>query len=272
MMVSRSPRPALRPFLKSVWASDERAFRGGADRELVLPTGTMHVVFRLDHPLRLFDSLEDRCGRTLDHAIVGGARAAFYVRDISKPMRSVGAQLQPGAAEVLLGVPASELADRHTPLVELWGRAAHEVRERLLEAEHPERRLDVFESLLAARLPKVRGVHPAVAHALARFAATTDVRKVVEESGYSHRRFIALFRQAVGLTPKLYSRVLRFQGALQRTAEKPDASWVDLALEAGYSDQSHFNREFREFAGLPPGEYRKISPARTHHVAIAAMG
>src|SRR5258708_33665452 len=69
-------------------------------------------------------------------------------------MRSVGAQLRPGAAEVLLGVPASELADRHTPLGELWGRAAHEVHERLLEAGHPERRLDVFESLLAARLPK----------------------------------------------------------------------------------------------------------------------
>jgi len=272
MMVSRSPRPALRPFLKSVWAADERAFRGGADRELVLPTGAMHVVFRLDHPLHLFDGLEDRCGRTLDHAIVGGARAAFYVRDISKPMRSVGAQLQPCAAEVLLGVPASELADRHTPLVELWGRAAHEVHERLLEAGHPERRLDVFESLLAARLPKVRGVHPAVAHALSRFAATTNMRKVVEESGYSHRRFIALFRQAVGLTPKLYSRVLRFQGALERAAAKSDAPWIDLALEAGYRDQSHFNREFREFAGLPPGEYRKISPAWPHHVPIAAMG
>ena len=50
-----------------------------------------------------FDGLEDRCGRTIDHAIVGGARAAFYVRDISKPVRSVGAQLQPGAAEILLG-------------------------------------------------------------------------------------------------------------------------------------------------------------------------
>src|SRR5258708_12734823 len=104
MMVSRSPRPALRPFLKAVWA-DERAFRGGAERELVLPTGAMHVVFRLDHPLHLFDSLEDRCGRTLDHAIVGGARAAFYVRDVSKPIRPVGAQLRPGAAEVLFSVP-----------------------------------------------------------------------------------------------------------------------------------------------------------------------
>jgi AraC-like DNA-binding protein len=155
--------------------------------------------------------------------------------------------------------------------VELWGRAAHEIRERLLEAGHLELRLDVFESVLAARLPKVRGVHPAVAHALARFAAATDVREVVEESGYSHRRFIALFRQAVGLTPKLYSRVLRFQDALARAAARQEASCVDLALEAGYSDQSHFNREFREFAGLPPGEYRRISPAWAHHVAIAAM-
>lgn len=271
MLVSRLPHPALRPFVKSVWVSDERGFRCGAERELVLPTGTMHVVFRLDHPVRVFDGLEDRRGRMLDHAIVGGARAAPYVRDISKPARSVGAQLQPGAAEILLGVPASELADRHTPLVDLWGREVHEVRERLLEIREPERRLALFESLLAARLPRVCGVHPAVAHALARFSATSAVGEVVEESGYSHRRFIALFRRAVGLTPKIYCRVLRFQCALRRAAVKPDTSWVDLALETGYSDQPHFNREFREFAGVPPGEYRKLSPAWTNHVPLASM-
>jgi AraC-like DNA-binding protein len=268
MLVLRVPRPALRPFVKTLWVAAENTFTGGADRELVLPTGTVHLVFRLDEPLRLFESLDDPHGRTVDYSIVGGARAAYYIRDISKPMHSVGAQLQPGAAE-LLGAPAGELAGCHTPLEELWGREARVVRERLLEAALPDRQLDVFESVLASRLPRVRGVHPAVALALERFEATAQIREIVHESGYSHRQFIAVFRQAVGLTPKLYGRVLRFQAALARTAAEPGASWVDLALAAGYSDQSHFNREFREFAGIPPGEYRKLSPARPHHVPVA---
>jgi len=257
--------------VKSLWASEETVARGGpgAERERVLPTGTAHVVFRLSAlPLRLFDGLDDAEGRTIGHAVVGGPRAGFYVRDVSQPVRSVGAELHPGAAEALLAVPAEELAGRHTPLDELWGAAAGRARERLLEADNVARRLDLFESLLAERLPRVRGIHPAVAHALERFAVNVQVRAVVTASGYSHRRFIALFRRAVGLPPKLYCRVLRFRGALDRMAGDRSASWADLALTAGYSDQPHFSREFRELAGLSPGHYRRIAPASAHHVPI----
>ncbi len=268
MLISRPPQAALRPFLKSLWISNERTSPGGSGRELVLPTGGMHLVFRLDHPLHLYDGLDDRRGRTVGHAVVGGARAAFYTRDISRPTRSVGAQLHPGAAELLLGVPAGELAQRHTPLGDLWGSAAGEVHQRLLEAEQPQRQLDLFESVLGARLPRVRGVHPAVAHALSRFAVTSDIGEIVNQCGCSHRRFIALFHHAVGLTPKLYCRVLRFQDALGRVAAMPAASRAQSACAAGYSDQPHFNREFREFAGLSPGEYRKLSPAQAHHVPL----
>src|SRR5229473_2952094 len=76
---------------------------------------------------------------------------------------------------------------------------------------------DTLESLLVARLP-IRGLHPVVACALERFAASTEVREVVRQSGYSHRRFIALFRRAV-----------------ERTFAARDASLADIALDVGYS-------------------------------------
>ena len=229
----------------------------------------MHLVFRLsDQPLRLFDDINDRNGRELGYAIVGGARSNFYVRDVSEPTSSVGAQLLPGASEFLFGVPADELAERHTPLEDLWGQSAVDQRDRLLEADSLERRLDIFESLLMARLPRVYGLHPAVAHALERFTTTADVGEVVRETGYSHRRFIALFSRAAGLTPKIFCRVLRFQRAVELTAANQSPSRVDVALAAGYSDQPHFNRQFREFAGVTPGEYEQISPPSPNHVPI----
>jgi AraC-like DNA-binding protein len=265
MRLIRIPAPALRPFVKLLWASEDTAV--SAEREHVLPTGRMHLVVRLsDHPLRLFAGPDDETGRTVDLAVVGGARATFYVRDVSHPLDSVGAELHPGAADVLLGAPAGALAEAHTSLGDLWGRAAAEVRERLLEAGDPARRLDLFEAFLAARLPPVRGLHPAIAHALGRFAVDADVGNVVAETGYSHRRFIGLFHGAVGLTPKRYSRVLRFRRALERLTD--ETSWAQVALAAGYSDQPHFNREFREFAGVSPGAYRRVSPAGSHHVPI----
>jgi AraC-like DNA-binding protein len=90
---------------------------------------------------------------------------------------------------------------------------------------------------------------------------------VVGESGCSHRTFIALFRRAVGLTPKRYCRVLRFRRALQDTAAG-SGSLADLAAAAGYRDQAHFNRDFREFAGVTPGEYCRASPRAPHHLPI----
>jgi AraC-like DNA-binding protein len=233
----------------------------------------MHLVFRLtEHPLRLFDGVESLAGRAIGLAVVGGVRASVYVRDVSEPVRSVGAQLHPGASDLLFGVPAGELAGRHTALEDLWGEFAGEARERLLEADGPERQLELLESLLAARLPRVRALHPAVAHALEWLGPCANVGDVVRQAGWSHRRFIALFRSATGLTPKLYCRLLRFQDAIRRIAANPKASWVDVALEAGYSDQPHLNREFREFAGLTPGEYRALSPPQSHHVPVRPAG
>jgi AraC-like DNA-binding protein len=271
MLLKRDPPPSLRPFVKSLWVADQTNEQrpSESDREYVLPTGHMHLVFRLsDHALRLFDDAQDSTGHILGRAIVGGTRSTYYTRDISKPSCSIGAMLLPGAAEHLFGVPADELAERHTLLDDLWGQAANSAHEQLIETSSPEQKMDLLESLLAARLPAVRGLHPAVASALEQFWTTTDVRKVVMTSGYSHRRFIALFRRAVGLTPKLYCRVLRFQRALEHVAAHPSASWVDLALDAGYSDQPHFTREFREFAGLTPEQYRKASPSFAHHVPV----
>jgi AraC-like DNA-binding protein len=229
----------------------------------------MHLVFRIsDHPVRIYSGVDDNKGRALSHAVVGGARAMYYVRDTSPYSRSVGAQFYPGAAELLLGFPAAELADRHTALEDLWGSQAHTIRGRLVEAVAPERQLAIFESILASRLPRVRAMHPAVAHALQQFALTQTVSHVAKTSGYSHRRFIALFQHSVGLTPKLYCRVFRFQQALQALASGPTVPVAQIALAAGYSDQAHFTRDFQEFAGVAPGHYRELKPAQANHIPI----
>jgi len=272
MLLRRSPRPDLVPFVKFLWISDQATEQRlvEAQREHVLPTGMMHLVFRIsDQPLRLYDGAEDASGHGLGFAVVGGARSTYYVRDISKPACSVGALLHPGAAESLFGLLADEIAGHHVRLEDLWGSPANFARERLLDAHLPERQLEMLETLLASRLRSPRGLHPAVAHALERFKTVHAVHDAVARSGYSHRQFVSRFRRAVGLTPKVYCRVLRFQKVLSHVTTNRLASFADLALAAGYSDQSHFNREFREFTGVTPGEYRRILPSLTHHLPLS---
>lgn len=261
-MLCRPPHPLLRPFVSTLWASDAPA---AGSREIVLPTGAMHLVLRLtDAPLIVYDGAAPG-GRELGCALVGGARTAAYVRDVSRPSRSVGAMLRAGAAELLFGVPADALAERHTRLDDLWGASAAEARDRVRAAASPADQLDVFERVLAARLPRAGALPPVVADALARLDSGDDVAAVVGASGYSHRAFIEVFRRAVGLTPKRWGRVRRLARALGQPGGAP---WAEVAHAAGYSDQAHFAREFRAMAGVTPGAYRAAAPAQTHHVPV----
>ena len=94
--IARPPRPALRPFVSLVWVWDRDGSVDGdiGDRERMLGSAATHLVFRLsDPPVRLFDDIGDRKGTSLGHAVVGGARATFYLRDTPRAVRSVGARL-----------------------------------------------------------------------------------------------------------------------------------------------------------------------------------
>ena len=268
-MLQREPPPALRSFVRKLWAIEPTA-GGPVLRERVLPSARMHLVFRSStHSLRILDDPRDRRGSSFGHAIVGGARAGAYLREVLPGGASVGAELRAGACMGLFGVPADVLADRHTLLEDLWGAQTMRARDRIFSARGAAARLDAFVEILAARLPRVHGLHPAVATALAGFRESPEVHAMVAASGYSHRHFIAVFQRETGLTPKRFCRVQRFRTLLAHAAARPALSWTELALAHGYSDQPHFNREFRAFAGMAPGEYRRAAPRYPHHVPLA---
>lgn len=241
---------------------------GGTDaRERVLPTGLMHIAMRLSGAPLMLVSDSGAVREAAGMGLVGGARTTSYMRVLS-PGRSVGVQLQAGAATLLFGVPAHELAERHTSLDEVWGPAATELRQRLATIDDPDALLVTLEQFLLARLPRVRGIDPAIALALDLFRRSEPVAAVVDRIGWSHRRFIDRFQATVGMSPKRFCRVRRLSRVIHLAARRPAASLAELALDAGYSDQPHFTREFREISGMTPGEYRAAKPATPHHVPI----
>lgn len=275
MHLQRQPVPALRPYIATIWATEGDTGDGVAApapfaqprREHVLPTGAMHLVFRLcDSPLWLLDADDGRRVQRLGQAIVGGTRSRYCVREMSAPSFSVGVALRPGASTLLFGAPADELAERHTPLEDLWDAAARTTHQRLIEARGAAQRMALLEAMLLARLPPVHGMHPAIAEALAQAHLLDSVGEAVKRSGFSHRHFVSLFRHAVGLAPKAYQRVLRFQRALRGAHGGGGGDFASVAIDAGYSDQAHFNREFVEFTGVTPSAYRRAAPAEANHL------
>ncbi|WP_187775554.1 helix-turn-helix domain-containing protein [Luteimonas suaedae] len=253
------PSARLRPYVASLWVGERPV---APDREQVLPTGTMHIALRLQGgPVRLYGDRGSTCVQHAGDALVAGARAGSYWKDASVPTRTVGVQLRPGAARALFGASAAEFSDRHVPLDDAWGRDGTWLREALHEARDPHAQLAALEAALLARLAP-RAMHPSVARALAQIRAIPSAERLPAVAGISQRHFIAQFREATGLSPKRYARVCRFQYLLRLMEAGRGHPLAELASAAGYSDQSHCNREFLALAGTTPHAWQLQRRAR----------
>jgi AraC-like DNA-binding protein len=176
---------------------------------------------------------------------------------IRSGQRSVTARFQLGAAEALLGVPASQVAGRIVDLGELWGAAASErLCARLADARDTVDAAVVLDAAIAERLLATQGMHARAAVQLALAAADkltrANVSTVAAELGVSERHLRRSFLEAVGVSPKAFAKLARFHRALGAARREADAGWAGIAAAAGYYDQAHLISEFRAIAGVTP--------------------
>jgi AraC-like DNA-binding protein len=205
-------------------------------------------------------------------SVVHGPQSRHYIVGPKPRGTAVGVSFRPGGVGYVLGVAMSELADRHVCLAALWGRRAEQLRQRLAVATNPRTAFQVMERYLSARIQAPLLMHPAVAYALASSGQTARVADIQRRTGYSPRYFIAKFNESVGVTPKQYYRIQRFNRVTQRLASNQQIALADLAAALGYFDQAHLTREFREFAGVAPTRYSGEFHSPLHHRLAASAG
>lgn len=160
----------------------------------------------------------------------------------------------PGRSRELLGVPIRELADRVVPIDELW--PANRLRDSLVGAK----RSDSMALIEAALVERSRGCkatpkHDALMSHAIRSLDTSKGRVaiVARDLGLSERHLRRLFLDEVGMTPKHYARIAR----LQRVMSQPSSPWIIAAADAGFHDQAHLIREFRDLLDVTPAAFRK---------------
>jgi AraC-like DNA-binding protein len=268
----RTYRPAspLAGFVDYIWAYN--GFDSPKLKERIFPTGTFEIVFNLQRDaLRISQSLGSE-PRRFSGAVVSGPYEAGFFTETTEEAAVIGVHFKPGGALPFLGISADEFANMHLDLGKIWGPAASETRERLFAATCSRQQFRLLENLLLARLRRPSEHHPAVALALEGFSKDNTrsvVRKLAREAGYSDRRFIDLFRVEVGLKPKLFNRIQRFQRLLAHVHRAAQPNWSELALNHGYFDQSHFIRDFVGFTGVSPADYvNRLNHFRTKDLRV----
>jgi len=129
----------------------------------------------------------------------------------------------------------------------------------------------VLENWLIQAATRPLEHRPAVSFALKEFQrdpAFIKCGEMAERVGFSQRRFIQIFRDEVGLTPKLFCRVQRFLEVIKAIGTRETVDWLDLALACGYFDQAHFIHEFQEFSSLTPNKYLELRTEHFRHVLV----
>lgn len=95
-----------------------------------------------------------------------------------------------------------------------------------------------------------------------------SINRLSEKVGYSQKHLIKIFKEHVGVTPKEFLKIIRFQKAIQEIEDNSTANWTSVAFECGYYDQAHFINDFKEFSGFTPSQYLKMQRDFTNYVAV----
>jgi len=185
---------------------------------------------------------------------VAGLGDAYALVEHTGHQRGMQVDLTATAARRLFGMPLSEIANRIVSLPDLLPAEHRSLAERLDALRTWPERFAIVDALLRQRVLGSSIDTARVERALARIEATGGrlaLGALARELGCSHKHLIALFRDQVGVNPKLFARLVRFERAMSG-ARAGSHSWADLALEHGYCDQAHLAREVAHFTGLTP--------------------
>jgi AraC-like DNA-binding protein len=244
-MIRRSAPDALRPHVLGYLGYHE--VTPGPFRRLEVPSGEVHVIISFGP--------EVRCPAPI-RSFVAAPHSRHAIVDSDGEQHGIELRLTPVGTHMLLGVPMHELADRVVAIEDLLGRDGAELPERLYEAAWPQR-FALLDRLLARRLEDARPPAAGVEHTWSRLVQThgrATVETLADEVGWSRRHLFGRFREHTGLPPKVFARILRFQRAATLMADPHGPSLCEIALDCGYYDQAHLNRDFRAFAGRTPTE------------------
>ena len=270
LLLKHKPARPLSDFVDVLWLYE--GYDVPHERERLLPDGTVELVVNLrEDCCRVYDPQHPHLFSTIPGCVVSGPRTEFFVIDTAGEASTIGVHFRPGGAFPFLKVPPTELTDQSVALECLWGRGSPRLRERLLAAVSPQQKFHVLECSLLEQLTKPLERHPAVHYAVQQFwvgKACPSIRELVDKLGFSQRRFIQRFSDEVGLTPKLFSRVSRFQRVIQTAHPRQEINWAQLALACGYYDQAHFIHDFQGFAGIKPSEYLERKTPHVNHVPM----
>jgi AraC-like DNA-binding protein len=251
-MVTAAPHPSLRMHVRRYIGWWEHRTTPLYRREV--PTAEVPLIINFGAPIRLFDVV-DRTRSTELGSFATGAYDTHVIVEANGSQGGMQIDFTILGMRLFLGRPLADLTNRGVGLEDILGADGRRVTMELHDAGRWQDRFDLLDREIGARIAAAKKPAPEVLCTWKRIVDSrglVSIGALVNETGWSQKHLISQFREHIGLAPKAFARVMRFGHAVERLRRGKHASLTDLALDCGYYDQSHFDRDFRVFSGVTP--------------------
>ena len=248
-----SPPPYLKNYVRYFWVLESDGTSEPAKKLLPLADGCPGIIFQHSS----VGSFSDSAHEHLPEIFLYGQTVKPTELNLGGQFKTFGVCFYPYTLKSMFGFDASELTDSCVDLTLL----VNNFKEPLLNASSLKNQIDTFSTHLDCHIKKSSyRIDHATEYALSEIVqakGNLPLRDLQRKLKLSERGFQRSFNQHVGISPKLFSRVCRFQAALRQLKNNNYANLSDVAFDNGYADQSHFIRSFKEFAGFSPNQFQK---------------
>ena len=266
-----TPAPDLVDWVENFWFMRGDGPGAMPHGHRILPDGCMEFVFQLGDPFR--ERQGDGSWRLQPHLLLVGQMERRTDIEPSGSIHTIGVHFRPAGASAFVPGGVSRFTHRIESLGPAVGQDLEPLVALLRASPTPEAQARVLEDFL--RRSRLQGQDdPAMSRAAARLSepgSPVDIETLAREFSLSDRQFRRRFEAAVGLRPKRFARLVRFQRVFEQRQESDGRAWSEVALDCGYYDQAHFNRDFRAFTGVRPRDLiRDADPLTAFFLSVSS--
>lgn len=248
--------PTLAPFVKCIWSQESDRAIFDAGRERILPDSCVELVIHFRDPF--LTRFADGTRALQPQGFVVGQMKRFLEIEPAGRMGLIAVRFHARGAYRFFQRPLSEVAAGIVDLRDIWKDRTRELTERVARAGSMTGRVRLIEEELLGLLCKNGRYDRTVDRCLQLIETSCGQLKVAQLAnhlGVSDRQLTRRFQHTVGLSPKEFARISRFLHVVRCLSGRESRTLTETAMTCGYFDQAHFNHEFREMAGMAPGEF-----------------
>jgi AraC-like DNA-binding protein len=249
------PTFPLSQFINHLWYVNLQA---PYQQERILPTGTIELMINFGGAFRVVDKHDPNKFDLNSRSWIAGFQTEYIINEPLGNTEMIGVSFKAGGAYPFFGMPISEFNDQVIHMDLVWGSRIEAMRDQLHGAPTLADKFALVEGWLCERLAVDRVGFQPIEYAVNQIGQANGVlsiKALSEQIGYSQKHLISQFKKMIGVSPKVYARIIKFQRVLQAIDPSAPVNWALIAQQSEYYDQAHFNKDFAAFTGLTPTEY-----------------